>query len=63
MSSGLVHFISLTRAPIVLISPGALSVNQGAVFVLSRAAQANDKNMPAMTDDMNTLSMRMLALV
>lgn len=53
----------LTSAPIVLMSPGAFVVNHGAVFVLSKAAQANDKNMPAITDNVNTLSRRMLALV
>ena len=49
-------------ADIVRMRPGAFSWNHGAVFVLRTDAQANDNSIPAMTADMNILSMRMLAL-
>ena len=50
------------NAAIVRIKPGAFSWNQGAVFVLNTDAHANDNIMPAMTPDMNILSMRIFAL-
>lgn len=49
-------------APIIRISPGAFSWYQGEVLVLKETAQAKASNMPATTDDMKILSMRMLAL-
>jgi hypothetical protein len=48
-------------APIILIRPGAFSWYQGAVCVLSDAAHAKAKSIPARTELMNILSRRMLA--
>ncbi len=42
--------VARTSAPMVLMRPGAFSWNHGVVFVLSNAAQAKDRNMPAMTE-------------
>lgn len=48
-----------TNAPIVLIRPGALSWNHGAVFVLNALAAAKERRHPADTADRKTLSGRM----
>jgi len=49
-----------TKAAIVRIKPGASDWYHGEAFVLMSVAQAKARSMPAMTDDMNTLSRREL---
>ncbi len=46
------------KAPIILIRPGALSWNQGAVLALSAAAEAKHSRQPADTAERKTLSGR-----
>lgn len=50
-----------TRAPIILINPGAFSWYHGAVLAMSDAAHPKLKRQPAETADRKTLSGRIVA--
>jgi hypothetical protein len=58
-----IQFGVITKPTYVLISPGALSWNQGAELVLIKVAHAKDKIMPAFAELINTFPMVILIYI